>query len=147
MCGQYQREPITHLVKSQAGLASREVAMLPVTLDDIETANRIAPEVLGRGLDELSQQTRQLLEHIKALVRKTIKTASVEQKLAIFSRRELRDFTSWSQMQVRRHLEQLEERPTGDAPARPARTWRKPASNGGSPGWRTIWRWHQPNLA
>ena len=106
---QYQREPITHLVKSEAGLASREVAMLPVTLDDIETANRIAPEVLGRGLDELSPQTRQLLEHIKALVRKTIKTASVEQKLALFSRRELRDFTSWSQTQVRRHLERLEE--------------------------------------
>ena len=83
--------------------------MLPVTLDDIETANRIAPEVLGRGLDELSPQTRQLLEHIKALVRKTIKTASVEQKLALFSRRELRDFTSWSQTQVRRHLERLEE--------------------------------------
>ena len=106
---QYQREPITHLVKSEAGLASREVAMLPVTLDDIETANRIAPEVLGRGLDELSPQTRHLLEHIKALVRKTIKTASVEQKFALFSRRELRDFTSWSQTQVRRHLERLEE--------------------------------------
>ena len=106
---QYQREPITHLVKSEAGLASREVSMLPVTLDDIETANRIAPEVLGRGLDELSPQTRQLLEHIKALVRKTIRTASVEQKLALFSRRELRDFTSWSQTQVRRHLERLEE--------------------------------------
>jgi DNA primase catalytic core len=106
---QYQREPITHLVKSEAGLASREVAMLPVTLDDIETANRIAPEVLGRGLDELSPQTRHLLEHIKALVRKTIKTAAVEQKLALFSRRELRDFTSWSQTQVRRHLERLEE--------------------------------------
>ncbi len=42
---QYQREPITHLVKSEAGLASREVAMLPVTLDDIETAIDLADQV------------------------------------------------------------------------------------------------------
>ena len=31
------------------------------------------------------------------------------QKLSHFSRKELRDFTAWSQMQVRRHLERLEE--------------------------------------
>jgi DNA primase len=106
---QYQRQPVTHQVKSDAGRATREVAMLPVTLEDIETANRIAPEVLGRGLDELSPQTRRLLEHIKTLVRATIKAGSVEQKFALFSRRELRDFTGWSQTQVRRHLERLQE--------------------------------------
>ena len=34
---------------------------MEVTLDDIETANRLAHEVLGRTLDELPPQTRKLL--------------------------------------------------------------------------------------
>lgn len=100
---QHQRETITHEVNG------RSVEMLPVTLEDIEAANRIAPEVLGRSLDELPPQTRRLLESVKELVRVKMKAESVEQRLAIFSRRELREFTGWSQMQVRRHLERLQE--------------------------------------
>jgi DNA primase len=87
----------------------REVTMLPVTLEDIEAANRIAPEVLGRSLDELPPQTRRLLESIKSLVRAKMKTDKVEQRLALFSRRELREFTGWSGTQIRRHLEHLIE--------------------------------------
>jgi len=34
---------------------------------------------------------------------------SLEQNLTLFSRRELREFTGWSQMQIRRHLERLIE--------------------------------------
>ena len=33
----------------------------------------------------------------------------LEQRLCRFSHRELRDFTGWSQMQIRRHLERLLE--------------------------------------
>jgi DNA primase catalytic core len=99
---QHQREAITHEVNG------REVTMLPVTLDDIETANRIAPEVLGRSLDELPPQTRRLLESIKTLVRAKMKSESIEQRLSIFSRRELREFTGWSETQTRLHLERLE---------------------------------------
>jgi len=105
---QHQREAITHEVKSEAGRASRTVEMLPVTLDDIEAANRIAPEVLGRSLDELPPQTRRLLESIKTLVRAKMKSESIEQRLSIFSRRELREFTGWSETQTRLHLERLE---------------------------------------
>ncbi|MFC7339612.1 CHC2 zinc finger domain-containing protein [Haloferula chungangensis] len=99
---QHQREAITHEVNG------REVTMLPVTLDDIEAANRIAPEVLGRSLDELPPQTRRLLESIKTLVRAKMKAEQVEQRLSIFSRRELREFTGWSETQTRLHLERLE---------------------------------------
>ncbi|MDG0995487.1 MAG: hypothetical protein P8O22_12235, partial [Akkermansiaceae bacterium] len=98
---QHQREPITHTING------RKVQMLPVTIEDIETANRIAPEVLGRSLDELPPQTRRLLESIKSLVRAKMKAESIEQRLSLFSRKDLREFTGWSQMQIRRHLERL----------------------------------------
>lgn len=99
---QHQREPITHQING------RSVEMLPVTIEDIEAANRIAPEVLGRSLDELPPQTRRLLESIKALVRDKMKTESIEQRLTLFSRKELREQTGWSETQTRLHLERLE---------------------------------------
>jgi hypothetical protein len=100
---QHQRETITHTVNG------REVTMLPVTLDDIEAANRIAPEVLGRSLDELPPQTRRLLETIKIHVREKMKAEKSEQKFARFTRREIRERTGWSGSQIRRHLEHLIE--------------------------------------
>jgi DNA primase catalytic core len=100
---QYQRTPIKHTIEG------REIEMLPVTLEDIEAANKLAPEVLGRSLDELPPQTRRLLESIKKLVRGKMETESIEQRLTLFSRRELREFTGWSEFQVRTHLERLEQ--------------------------------------
>jgi DNA-binding FadR family transcriptional regulator len=82
--------------------------MLPVTLDDIAAANRIAPEVLGRSLDEIPPQTRRLLESIKTLVREKMAADKLEQRLTLFSRRELREKTGWSETQTRLHLERLE---------------------------------------
>jgi DNA primase catalytic core len=105
---QHQRQPVIHQVKSGAGRASRSVEMLPVTLEDIESANRIAPEVLGRSLDELPPQTRRLLEHIKSHVRDTARAACLEPKHCHFSRRQLREKTGWSETQTRLHLERLE---------------------------------------
>jgi DNA primase len=99
---QHQRQPITHQVNG------REVTMLPVTLDDIAAANRIAPEVLGRSLDELPPQTRRLLESVKALVRTQMEAESIEQRHSHFSRKELRESTGWSETQTRLHLERLE---------------------------------------
>ena len=99
---QHQRETITHQVNG------REIQMLPVTLDDIAAANRIAPEVLGRSLDELPPQTRRLLEHIKSHVRDTAHAACLEPKHCHFSRRQLREKTGWSETQTRLHLERLE---------------------------------------
>jgi len=111
---QHQREPITRRVGGPADdregvQAPGTVAMLPVTLEDIEAANRIAPEVLGRSLDELPPQTRRLLEAIKELIRARMKAEGLEQRLCLFTRREIREATGWSPMQVRRHLERLSE--------------------------------------
>jgi hypothetical protein len=65
---QFQRKTITRATSS-----GRQVVMLPITIEDIEAANKIAPDVLGRSLDELPPQTRRLLETIKAIVRERIK--------------------------------------------------------------------------
>jgi DNA primase len=89
----------------------RETRTLPggqrfieVTLDDIALANELAPEILGRSLDELPPQTRRLLGYIRELVKK--KQAG---SAPTFSRKELRDHCGWSLTQVRVHLERLVE--------------------------------------
>jgi DNA primase len=89
----------------------RETRTLPsgqrfieVTLDDIALANELAPEILGRSLDELPPQTRRLLGYIRKLVKK--KQAG---PAPTFSRKELREICGWSLTQVRVHLERLVE--------------------------------------
>ena len=98
---QHQRQPITREVNG------RSIEMLPVTLEDIATANRLAPEILGRSLDELPPQTRRLLGHIRELVGAMMERTKAAQSRCLFSRRELREKCGWSTTQVRVHLERL----------------------------------------
>ncbi len=98
---QHQRQIKRREVKSGAG--SRTVEFIEVELSDIETANALAPEILGRSLDELPPQTRRLLNHIRALVR--AKPAG----RPLFSRREVCESCGWTYAQVRTHLERLVE--------------------------------------
>ena len=79
-----------------------------VTLDDIALANRLAPELLGRSLDELPPQTRRMLVRIKSFVRVRMKEQHHEQRDVLFSRRDLRQMGGWSEFQVRVHLGKLE---------------------------------------
>ena len=83
--------------------------MLPITIEDIEAANEIAPEVLGRSLDELPPQTRRLLETVKKIVREKIKAEAKEQRFAQVTRREVRERIGWGYMQAKRHLDTLAE--------------------------------------
>jgi DNA primase len=84
----------------------RTVEFIEVTLDDIALANRLAPEVLGRSLDELPPQTRRLLGCIRELVKKK---REAKANASTFSRKELREASGWSLTQVRVHLERLVE--------------------------------------
>jgi hypothetical protein len=84
-------------------------AFIRVTLDDIALANRLAPELLGRSLDELPPQTRRVFDAARAIVRERCEGESIEQRVAFFSRRELRRRLGWSATQVRFHLERLRE--------------------------------------
>lgn len=88
----------------------RVVEYVSVAVDDIALANELAPEVLGRSLDELPPQTRRLLDHVKALVKAKAAQPGQSAKLAAtFSRRELREACGWSLTQVRTHLDRLHE--------------------------------------
>jgi DNA primase catalytic core len=99
---QHQR---AHRTVEQGG---RALTYIAVTLDDIAVANRLADAVLGRSLDELPPQARKLLGLLTQLVqaiatRERCPTADVH-----FTRRTVRDFTGWTDFQVRAHLAQLE---------------------------------------
>jgi len=104
---QHQRQRGQHLVNG------RTVEFVEVTLDDIALANQLAPEVLGRSLDELPPQTRRLLGHIRELMKakrtSNAKPAKVAPGPAWFSRKELREACGWSLTQVRVHLDRLVE--------------------------------------
>jgi DNA primase catalytic core len=89
--------------KGRYELGGRTLEYVPVTLDDIALANELAPEVLGRSLDELPPQTRTVLGHIRTLMR--AKTKGVD----TFTRRELHGACGWSFTQLRIHLERLIE--------------------------------------
>lgn len=89
--------------------AGKNIDYVEVQPSDIETANRLAHEVLGRTLDELPAQTRKLLTQIKTMVGNDCKRLSVEQKDYRFSRRDIRAFTGWSDNQLKVHCARLTE--------------------------------------
>ena len=82
---------------------------IKTTIEDIEVANRLEPEVLGRRLDELSPQTRSLLEEIWEMVAELCRKREIDQDKCLFSRREVRERTGLSITQVRIHLARLTE--------------------------------------
>ena len=82
---------------------------IEVELSDIAAANALAHEVLGRSLDELPPQTRRLLEHLKEMVGTRCESEEIDPELCLFTRREVREFTGWSNTQLKVHLDRLEE--------------------------------------
>ncbi|MCP4720999.1 MAG: toprim domain-containing protein [Desulfobacteraceae bacterium] len=81
---------------------NKTLEYINVTLDDIEKANTIANYVLGRSLDELSPSSRKLLILIKDMCKKA--KANYH-----FNRRQIREYSGWSDFQVRTHIRQLED--------------------------------------
>jgi hypothetical protein len=80
-----------------------------VTLEDIAIANRLANEVLGRSLDELPPQTRRLLESVYQMVREACERLKIGRSDFRFSRKAVREYTSWGNTQLKIHLQRLEE--------------------------------------
>lgn len=80
-----------------------------MTLADIEQANRIAHEVLGRSLDELPPQTRRLLKLIDAHVAAQCERRAIRRADFRFSRRALREHLAWGDTQLKVHLARLVE--------------------------------------
>lgn len=97
---QYQRK--IHTVD----YAGETLEYINVTLPDIAHANRIADEVLGRSLDELSPPSRKLLGLIREMCEQQ---AEKDDRENCFSRRDIREYAGWSDFQVKTHIRQLEE--------------------------------------
>jgi hypothetical protein len=92
---QYQREQ----KKNEDGIPYVEVK-----LSDIEAANKIAHEVLGRSLDELPPQTRRLLTLLGEWVARECEARNLERGDFHFSRRQLREAFGWGDTQLKVHL-------------------------------------------
>jgi DNA primase catalytic core len=100
---QYQRPVQTVIHNGQS------VPYIEVTLSDIEIANRLAHEVLGRCLDELPPQTRRLLSLIDPMVKEACEKQKMTRSDFRFSRKEIRRHTGWSYDQIRVHIDRLVE--------------------------------------
>ncbi len=78
-----------------------------VTVDDIAVAGRLAAELLGRSLDELSPQTRRFLNRLSRYVNDT--ETRIPRDSVRFTRRDIRQRLGWSDFQTRMHLGKLVE--------------------------------------
>jgi DNA primase catalytic core len=103
---QHQREVKAH---QRPGHDGQIIEYIEVRLTDIELANRIAHDVLGRSLDELPPQTRRLLRLIDAHVGTECERQAIRRSDVRFSRRALREAIAWGDTQLRLHLERLVE--------------------------------------
>ena len=100
------------------------VAAIAVDVDDIRLANKLADEILGHSLDELSRPARDLLMLIEALAGARLKDQQERDKAAAgasayggeskakpsdipFSRREIREFAGWTNTRLHIHLKEL----------------------------------------
>jgi DNA primase catalytic core len=100
---QYQKEIKTVQVEGET------VEYIEVSLDDIEAANKLANEVLGQSMDELAKPSRTLLSHIYAMVKEQAAKQEISLEEVFFTRRMIREYTSWTDWQVKSHIKQLED--------------------------------------
>ncbi len=100
---QHQREvrTLTH--------EGKDLRYIEVTPRDIELANELAHEVLGRTVDELLPQTRKLLTLLHGWVQGSCEGQGIAQNDFRFTRKGARDATGWGNTQLRIHLDRLVE--------------------------------------
>jgi hypothetical protein len=92
-----------------AQIGGGELRYIEVTRDDLQLADKLAAEVLSRGLDELPPQTRSLLQELHGLVQAESARQGVSPEDYRFSRRFLRERLGWGETQLRAHLWRLQQ--------------------------------------
>ena len=100
---QYQREIKT------VNHNDKLVEYIEVEPSDIELANKLCHQVLGRTLDELPPQSRNLLNIIHQHVITKMKEFDLDRSEVRMTRKAIRDFTGWGQTQLTVHLKRLVE--------------------------------------
>ncbi|MEW6558211.1 MAG: hypothetical protein AB1349_12830 [Elusimicrobiota bacterium] len=100
---QYQRE------KKTFNHNGKEIEYIEVEKEDIKEANKLISEIFGTSADELSRPSRELLKMIKQMVDEKCKEQEIGQKDFRFNRRDVREYTGWSDSQIKAHIKQLED--------------------------------------
>ena len=95
---QYQRQVKT----IQRGREA--VRYIESTLDDIDLANQLMIEALGRSLDSLPRKTRQFLELLDEMASRRCEAQAIARADLRLTQREIREETGWSDFEVRKHL-------------------------------------------
>ena len=98
---QHQRPVRSTMVDGKA------VEYIETTLADIEAANGLAHEVLGRSLDELPPQTRRILGAVVGHVKETAERQAIKPSDVRFGRADIRRRAGLSDTQCRLHLDRL----------------------------------------
>lgn len=108
---QYQRQikSIEHHPSTALGAGGKIIEYIDVALEDVALANKLAGEVFGRSLDELSPPSRLLLGIIKEMVQKRCKELGIDPEDYRFTRRDIREYCKWSDSQIKCHIRQLED--------------------------------------
>ena len=96
-------------VRKSTIINGREVEYVEAAVEDIEIANALMTEMLGASTDELSRPSRDLLDHIKRMVEGRAKTQGIAPAELRFNRRDIREFSGWSDSQIKSHIGQLED--------------------------------------
>jgi DNA-binding MarR family transcriptional regulator len=105
---------IAFLYQHQRAVQTMEVdgeviKYIEVILADIAKANKLANEVLGQSLDELAKPSRTLLNSIFQMVKELAQKQNISLDEVFFTRRDVREYTGWTDWQVKAHIKQLEE--------------------------------------
>ncbi len=103
LLGQKQR-PIREIT-----VKGKTVRYVEVTPTDVAVANQLATEALGHSLDELSPPSRKLLDEVRTMVRTRAAELGVAAADYAFARRDVREWTGWSDFQIKVHIRELEE--------------------------------------
>lgn len=93
-----------------AEVGGRAVEYIETTLEDIAAANELAAVVLGRGLDDLPPQTRNLLVLLDGMATAACARRGIDRGDFRFTAREAREFTGWGHSQLKLHLKRLADR-------------------------------------
>jgi hypothetical protein len=101
---QHQKE--RHWLKPLPDLPAREYIL--VSLEDIELANKLVQEIMPKTLDELSPSARNLLIEICKKVRTEAGKLGKEVTEYRFTRRDIREWTKWSDFQIGYYIKELE---------------------------------------
>jgi DNA primase len=83
------------------------IRYVEATTADIELADRLAAQVLGRSLDELPPGTRRLLDAVHGYVTTRCEEEGTDADLVRFTRRQLREALPFGDTQLKVHLARL----------------------------------------